>query len=93
MTRPKISRQKNSVIITNKGQFRVAKRTQKDYTIAFKLHVVEEVESRHLTQKVDCRKYGIQATSSVLTWIRKHGRINWHQNTDMSIKNLHRTEK
>lgn len=70
----------------NKGQFRVAKRTQKDYTLAFKLQVVEEVESGHLSQKAACRKYGIQATSSVLTWLRKHGRLNWYQNTNMSKK-------
>jgi hypothetical protein len=29
----------------NKGQFRLAERTQKDYTLSFKLQVVEEVES------------------------------------------------
>ena len=28
----------------NKGQFRVSERTQKDYTLAFKLQVVDEVE-------------------------------------------------
>jgi transposase-like protein len=70
----------------NKGQFRVAKRTQKDYTLAFKLQVVEEVESGELSQKAACRKYGIQATSSILTWLRKHGRLNWYQNTAMSKK-------
>lgn len=70
----------------NKGQFRVAKRTQKDYTLAFKLQVVEEVESGQLSQKAVCRKYGIQATSSVLNWLRKHGRLNWYQNTAMAKK-------
>ena len=35
----------------NKGQFRVAKRTQKDYTLAFKLQVVVEVESGQFSQK------------------------------------------
>ena len=43
----------------NKGQFRVANRTQKEYTLAFKLQVVEEVESGHFSQKDTCRKYGI----------------------------------
>ena len=70
----------------NKGQFRVPKRTQKDYTLAFKLQVVEEVESGQLSQKAACRKYGIQATSSVLTWLRKHGRLNWYQNSAMAKK-------
>ena len=70
----------------NKGQFRVAKRTQKDYTLAFKLQVVEEVESGQFSQKAVCRKYGIQANSTVLTWLRKHGRLNWYQNTAMAKK-------
>ena len=70
----------------NKGQFCVAKRTQKDYTLAFKLQVVEEVESGQFSQKAVCRKYGIQASSTVLTWLRKHGRLNWYQNTAMAKK-------
>jgi len=70
----------------NKGQFRVTKRTQKDYTLALKLQVVEEVESGELSQHAACRKYGIQARSTILTWLRKHGRLNWYQNTCMSKK-------
>ncbi len=62
----------------NKGQFRVVKRTQKDYTLAFKLQVVGEVERGELSQKAACRKYGIQATSSILTWLRKYGRLDWY---------------
>lgn len=71
----------------NKGQFRVTKRTQKDYTLAFKLQVVEEVESGELSQNAACRKYGIQGNATILVWLRKHGRLNWHQNTSMSKKN------
>lgn len=70
----------------NKGQFRVTKRTQKDYTLAFKLQVVEEVESGELSQHTACRKYGIQARSTILSWLRKHGRLNWYQNTSMPKK-------
>ena len=70
----------------NKGQFRVPKRTQKDYTLAFKLQVVEEVENGELSQHAVCRKYGIQARSTVLTWLRKHGRLNWYQKTAMAKK-------
>ena len=70
----------------NKGQFRVTKRTQKDYTLAFKLQVVEEVESGELSQHAACRKYGIQARSTILSWLRKHGRLNWYQNASMPKK-------
>jgi transposase-like protein len=61
----------------NKGQFRVRKRTQKDYTLAFKLQVIEEVESGLLSQDAVQRKYGIQGNATILTWLRKHGRLDW----------------
>ena len=61
----------------NKGQFRVCKRTQKDYTLAFKLQVIEEVESGLLSQDAVQRKYGIQGNATILTWLRKHGRLDW----------------
>jgi len=70
----------------NKGQFRVRKRTQKDYTLTFKLQVVDEIESGGLSQHAACRKYGVQARSTILTWLRKYGRLNWYQNTCMSKK-------
>ena len=34
----------------NKGPFRVPKRTQKDYSLAFKLQVVDEVEKGELSE-------------------------------------------
>ena len=70
----------------NKGQFRITKRTQKDYTLAFKMQVVDEIEKGELSQHGACRKYGIQARSTVLTWLRKHGRLDWYQNSPMPKK-------
>jgi len=61
----------------NKGQFRSARRTQKDYTLAFKLQIVEEVESGLLSQDAAQRKYGIQGNATILVWLRKHGRLDW----------------
>lgn len=61
----------------NKGQFRVRKRTQKDYTLAFKMQVVEEVEAGLLSQDAAQRKYGIQGNATILVWLRKHGRLDW----------------
>lgn len=49
------------------------KRTQKDYSLSFKLQVVSEVESEELSIKGALRKYGIQSHSTVLGWIRKYG--------------------
>ena len=53
------------------------KRTQKDYTLAFKLAVVEQVEKGQLTYKQAQQRYGIQGRSTVLVWLRKHGRQSW----------------
>ncbi len=35
------------------------KRTQRDYSLAFKLQVVDEIEKGHLTYKQSQEKYGI----------------------------------
>lgn len=53
------------------------KRTQRDYTLAFKLAVVEQVEKGELSYKEAQSRYGIQGRSTVLKWLRKHGRQNW----------------
>ena len=53
------------------------KRTQRDYTLAFKLAVVDEVEKGELTYKQAQHRYGIQGRSTVLVWLRKHGRQDW----------------
>ena len=53
------------------------KRSQRDYTLAFKLSVVEQVEKGELTYKQAQSKYGIQGRSTVLVWLRKYGRLGW----------------
>ena len=50
------------------------KRTQRDYTMAFKLAVVDQVEKGELTYKQAQRRYGIQGCSTVLQWVRRYGR-------------------
>lgn len=63
-----------------------SKRTQRDYTMAFKLAVVEEVEKGELTYKEAQDKYGIQGRSTVLTWLRKYGRFDWYKLNGLDIK-------
>lgn len=53
------------------------KRTQRDYTMAFKLAVVEQVEKGELSCGQAQIRYGIQGNSTVLMWLRKHGRQSW----------------
>ncbi|MEX8517913.1 MAG: IS3 family transposase [Leptothrix sp. (in: b-proteobacteria)] len=53
------------------------KRTQRDYTLAFKLAVVEQVEKGELTYQQAQTRYGIQGRSTVLNWLRRFGRQGW----------------
>ena len=53
------------------------KRTQRDYNLGFKLAVVDQVEKGELTYKQAQKTYGIQGRSTVLTWLRKHGKLDW----------------
>lgn len=61
------------------------KRTQRDYTLAFKLSVVEQIEKGELTYKEAQRRYGIQGRSTVLVWLRKHGRQSWGSMASSSV--------
>jgi transposase-like protein len=61
----------------SQGSKDYSKRTQKDYSLAFKLQVVDEIEKGRLTYKQSQKKYGIQGRSTVLTWLRKHGTLDW----------------
>ena len=63
-----------------KASEKKSKRTQCDYPLGFKLAVVAEVEQGNLTYKQAQKKYGIQGRSTVLVWLRKHGRLSWDLN-------------
>jgi transposase len=60
------------------------KRTQKDYTHAFKLEVVQEIERGSVSVGDAKRKYGIQSHGTVLGWLRKFGSFDWEN--QMTIK-------
>ena len=62
------------------------RRSQRDYSLAFKLQVISEVEKGELSYKQAQRKYGIQGRSTVLVWIRKHGNLDWKELPVMSQK-------
>lgn len=49
------------------------KRTQKDYSLEFKLSVVREVESGSIGVRAAMRKYGIQGHGTITDWRRKYG--------------------
>jgi transposase len=53
------------------------RRSQKDYSLAFKLSVVDQVEKGEMTCIEAQKRYGIQGKSTVLVWCRKHGLQDW----------------
>jgi len=56
------------------------KRSQKDYTLSFKLQLVREVENGELSLTQAKMKYGIQGESTVRKWLQKYGTFDWeHQ--------------
>ena len=69
------------------------KRSQRDYTLAFKLTVVDQVEKGELTYKEAQDRYGIQGRSTVLVWLRKHGRMDWHKLSPTILKGASMSEK
>jgi len=61
------------------------KRTQKDYSQTFKLQVVGQVERGELSTHQAQRKYGIQARSTVIAWLRKYGNFDWENQTPSNM--------
>ena len=64
------------------------KRTQKDYSLAFKLSVVDQVEKGECTYKQAQDHYGIQGASTVLVWLRRHGRLDWSHGTPNQVSKV-----
>lgn len=61
------------------------KRTQKDYSLSLKLQIVKEIENGEHSTHSACRKYGIQARSTVMSWLRKYGNFDWENQTPSSM--------
>ena len=55
------------------------KRTQRDYSLGFKLSLISRVEAGEFTYKEALKQYGIQGTSTVLVWLRKYGTQDWNK--------------
>jgi len=70
-----------------KTETKYVKRTQKDYSMSFKLSVVQEYETTKISLGALKRKYGIQGCSTISHWIEKYG------NFDITNKCYHPMEK
>ena len=69
------------------------RRSQRDYTLAFKLSVVDQVEKGEMSYKQAQYRYGIQGRSTVLIWLRKHGRLDWNNLSASLPKDLSMSAK
>lgn len=71
--------------MTKELKVNYVKRTQKDYSMSFKLQVVSEVERGELSVTGAKRKYGIQGRSTVVRWLRKYGSFDWENQTPSNM--------
>jgi len=53
------------------------KHTQRDYTLSFKLQLVQEIECGELSLSEAKLKYGIQGNSTIRKWLQKYGNFDW----------------
>ena len=60
------------------------KRTQKDYSTSFKLQLVRELELGYLTRVQAMEKYGIQAGSTIRSWLKKYGNFDYDYTINQS---------
>lgn len=61
------------------------KRSQKDYSMSFKLGVVAEIETGLISTTEAKKKYGIQARSTVVNWLRKYGTFDWENQSTSNM--------
>ncbi|WP_211089541.1 hypothetical protein [Flavobacterium supellecticarium] len=61
------------------------KRTQKDYSLSLKIQITKEIESGELSTYAAQKKYGIQARSTVVNWLRKYGNFDWENQTPSNM--------
>jgi len=61
------------------------KRSQKDYSMSFKLSVVSEIERGDVSVTGAQRKYGIQGKATVINWLRKYGTFDWENQTPSNM--------
>jgi len=62
------------------------KRSQRDYSMSLKLQIVSEIERGSLSITQARKKYGIQARSTVVQWLRKFGNFDWENQISLNMQ-------
>jgi transposase-like protein len=55
------------------------KRSQRDYSLSFKLQLIGELERGELNFSQANKKYGIQGHTTVSKWLRKYSTLDWKE--------------
>ncbi len=61
------------------------KRTQKDYSLSFKVGLVPQIEQGQLSITSARKLHGIQSHATVLNWLRKYGNFDWENQTPSNM--------
>ena len=69
----------------NPESTRYLKRTQKDYSMSFKLQIVQEIEKGIISISQVKKQYGIQSRSTIVQWLRKFGNFDWENQTPSNM--------
>lgn len=84
MSSPEIALHKKSKAMKDiKNEY--VKRTQKDYSISFKLSVVSEIERGEISVTGAQKKYGVQGDRTITNWLRKYGNFDWENQTPSNM--------
>jgi len=62
-------------------EYQYVKRKQSDYPLSLKLEIIQEIERGNLSTRGAMIKYGVQARSTIIDWLRKYGNFNWENQT------------
>jgi transposase-like protein len=66
-------------------ELRYVKRTQKDYTMSFKLQIVQDIEQGRTSISQVKKDYAIQSRSTIVQWLRKFGNFDWDNQTPFAM--------
>lgn len=70
----------------NDQELRYVKRTQKDYSMSFKLQIVQEIEQGRISISQVKKDYAIQSRSTIVQWLQKFGNFDWDNHTPSAMQ-------
>lgn len=66
------------------------KRSQRDYSMSFKMSVIVQIEKGGSDVSTSPRSLWDQGKSTVLVWLRKYGNLDWKYPKASPVSKLHK---